>query len=110
MKNIEPTKICLKNMESEMILHPKNKWIQVELCFDEKEEGAEKSLIALPDDYKPAEKPYKAVSVIGDPEGEYKYGDVLVLPTHIIREIELREHKFHLVERNHVMAVVVASE
>ena len=25
-------------MESEMILHPKNKWIQVELSFDKKEE------------------------------------------------------------------------
>ena len=93
-----------------MILHPKNKWIQVELSFDKKEEEFEKSLVALPDDYKPAEKPYKTVSVVGDPEGEYKYGDVLVLPTHIIREIELRGHRYYLVERNHVMAVVTAPE
>ena len=65
-------------------------------------------MIELPDDYQPAEKPYKAVSVVRDPEGEYKYGDVVVLPTHIIREIELSNNKFHLVERNHIMAVVRA--
>ena len=93
-----------------MIIHPKNKWIQVEFSFDKKNESPEKSLIALPDDYKAAEAPYKAVSVIGDPEGEYEYGDILVLPTHVIREIELRGQEFRLVERNHVMAVVSAPE
>ena len=91
-----------------MLLTPKNKWIQVELAFDKRERELKESLIALPEDYKPEERPYKAVSVVCDPEGEYKYGDVLVLPTHIVREIELREYKFHLVERNHVMAVVSA--
>ena len=44
-----------------MKLDPKNNWIEVELSFDEKEE--QESLIALPEDYKPAEKPYKAVSM-----------------------------------------------
>ena len=91
-----------------MLLTPKNKWIQVEFSFDKRERERKESLIALPEDYKPTENPYKAVSVVCAPEGEYKYGDVLVLPTHIVREIELREYKFHLVERNHVMAVVAA--
>ena len=91
-----------------MILHPKNKWIQVELTFDKHEREHKESLIALPEDYKTAEKAYKAVSVVRDPEDEYKYGDILVLPTHIVREIELSDYKFHLVERNHVMAVVSA--
>ena len=93
-----------------MILHPKNKWIQVEYSFDKKNTVSEKSLVALPDGYKAAEKPYKTVSVVRDPEDEYKYGDILVLPTHIVREIELNEYKFHLVERNHVMAVVLTAE
>ena len=87
-----------------MILDTKTPWIQVELSFDKEEENPYS--IALPDDYRPAEKPYKAVSVVRDPEGEYKHGDVVVLPTHIIREIELSTNKFHLVERNHIMAVV----
>ena len=89
-----------------MILDTKTPWIQVELSFDKEEENPYS--IALPDDYRPAEKPYKAVSVVRDPEGEYKHGDVVVLPTHIIREIELSSNKFHLVERNHIMAVVRA--
>ena len=87
-----------------MILDTKTPWIQVELSFDKEEENPYS--IALPDDYRPAEKPYKAVSIVRDPEGEYKHGDVVVLPTHIIREIELSTNKFHLVERNHIMAVV----
>ena len=93
-----------------MLLAPTDKWIQVSLDFDESEKALEKSLIALPEDYKPAEKPYKAVSVVCDPEKEYKYGDVIVVPTHIVREIELRECTFHLVERSHVMAVVSAEK
>ena len=89
-----------------MVLEPKNKWIEVELSFDKKEDEIEKSIIALPEDYKPAEKPYKAVSMKCDPEGVYKFGDILVVPTHIIREIEIRDNKFYLIERGHVMAVV----
>ena len=87
-----------------MKLDPKNNWIEVELSFDESEER--ESLIALPEDYKPAEKPYKAVSMKSDPQEDYKYGDILIVPTHIIREIEVRNNKFYLVERGHIMAVV----
>ena len=89
-----------------MIVKPKNKWIQVSLDFDKAKETDR--LIALPEDYKPAEKPYKAVSVQADPEGEYKFGDVVVVPTHIVREIELEDNKFHLIERGHIMALVEA--
>ena len=93
-------------MELRMVLDPKNNWIQVDLSFDKKEEEVEKSIIALPDDYKPAQKPFKAVSVATDPEGEYQHGDVIVVPTHVVREIEIRDNAFHLIERNHIMAVV----
>jgi len=94
-------------MELRMVLDPKNNWIQVELSFDKKEEAI--SLIALPEDYKPAEDPYKAVSVKVDPKEEYRYGDVVVVPTHIIRDIKIRDNAFHLIERNHIMAVVSKS-
>ena len=93
-----------------MLLAPTDKWIQVSLDFDESEKAHEKSLIALPEDYKPAEKPYKAVSVVCDSEKKYKYGDVVIVPTHIIREIKLRECIFHLIERSHIMAVVSAEK
>jgi co-chaperonin GroES (HSP10) len=87
-----------------MILEPKNNWIEVDLSFDKKEE--KESLIALPEDYKPAEKPYKAVSMKRDPLGDYKYGDVLIVPSHIIREIDVVGQQFYLIERSHIMAVV----
>jgi len=89
-----------------MVLNPKNNWIQVDLSFDKREEEIEKSIIALPDDYKPAQKPFKAVSVKADPEKEYQHGDVIVVPTHVVREIEIRDNTFYLIERNHVMSVV----
>ena len=91
-----------------MVLDPKNSWIEVELSFEE--DKAPESLIALPEDYKPAEKPYKAVTIVKDPEmGKkgYKVGDVVIVPTHVIREIEIRDNKFYLIERNHVMAKVL---
>jgi hypothetical protein len=87
-----------------MIIKPKNKWIQVSLDFDKVEKID--TLIALPEDYKPAEKPYKAVSVQADPEDEYKLGDVVVVPTHIVREVELEDNKFYLIERGHIMVRV----
>jgi hypothetical protein len=66
-----------------------------------------KASLPLPDDYRPMlRSPYKAVSLKRDPLEEYKYGDVLVVPSHIIREIEVRDNKFYLIERSHVMAVV----
>ena len=92
-------------MEFTMVLEPRNKWIEVELSFDNNEQQQE-SIIALPDDYRPSEKPYKAVSVIRDPEEEYKNGDVIVTPTHVIQEIEIDKNKFYLVERNYIMATV----
>ena len=92
-----------------MKLNPKNDWVQVSPAFDKKEEEIEKSLVALPEDYKPMEKPYKAVSVIKDSltgPKRHKAGDIVVVPTHVIREIEIRDNKFYLVERNHIMAAV----
>ena len=92
-------------MEFTMVLEPRNKWIEVELSFDNNEQQQE-SIIALPDDYRQSEKPYKAVSVIRDPDEEYKNGDVIVTPTHVIQEIEIDKNKFYLVERNYLMATV----
>ena len=92
-----------------MKLSPKNECDHVDLAFDHKEEEYEKSLVALPEDYRPLEKPYKVVSVIKDSLAgpkRYKSGDAVVVPTHVIREVEIRDNKFYLIERNHIMAVV----
>ena len=93
-----------------MKLSPKNGWIQVEFALDKKEKAHEKSLVVLPEDYKPSESPYKVVSVVNDPEmGKkgYKHGDTIIVPTHVIREVEIGDNKLHLVERNHILAAVL---
>lgn len=90
-----------------MLIKPKNNWIHVDLSFDKERENPYEVL--LPDDYKPAENPYKAVSIGLDPQAEYKHGDVVVVPSHIIREIELENNKFYLIERGHIMAMVESS-
>ena len=58
-----------------MLLIPKNRWVQVELSFDETEEVY-----------------------------------AIVVPTHVIHEIEIRKNRFYLVERSHIMAVLTATE
>ena len=57
----------------------------------------EESIIALPEDTD--QKPFKAVSVVLDPHEEYKHGDVVVVPTHVVQEIEIVDNKFYLVEK-----------
>ncbi len=90
-----------------MIVRPKNNWIQVELSFEKKKESPFEVL--LPADYKPTEDPYKAVSVCSDPQGEYECGDIVVVPTHVIREVQLEGERFHLIERGHVVAGIETS-
>ena len=84
-----------------MRLEPKDNWVEVVVP---EEKGGE-SIVVLPEDYKPTQNPYKVVLVVTDPSPEgYKGGDKVVVPTHIIREIEVEGTKFHLVERQHIMA------
>jgi len=89
-------------------LNPKYPWITVDLSFDEKED--KKSTVILPEEYKPSEAPYKVVSVKRDASGEFLHGDVIVVPTHVIREVVLRGQPSYLVESNHVMATVELPE
>ena len=88
-------------MEHKMEIIPKSKWIHVEMPFVDKNE---KDVVLLPEGFRSTQDEYKAVSIVTDPEGEYKYGDVVRLPTHVIREIKIVESVFYFVERNHVMA------
>ena len=92
-------------MTLEPKLEPKHNWIQIDISFD-KERDEKTGIVLLPEDYKPSESPYKAVSVETDPREEYKYGDVVIVPAHIIREVDIREFKFYLIERNHIMAKI----
>jgi hypothetical protein len=84
-----------------MKVEPKNGWILVELLDEAQEQD---SVVLLPEDYKKVERPYKIVRVVNDPE--FKYEGNVVVPIHVIREIDLSGGKFYLIERNHIMAGV----
>ena len=79
-------------------------WIQVTL-EPAKEKSEEVSLIALPEDYRVPEDPYKVVTVVAS-SGIYSRGEALVVPTHVIREVKVRGATFYLIENSHVMAKV----
>mgnify|MGYP003664444983 FL=1 len=86
-----------------MKIEPKSKWIHIDLPFEEEDKD---ELILLPEGFKPAENEYKAATIKMDPEGEYDCGDVVVVPSHIIREIKITNNIFYLIERNHIMALL----
>tara|TARA_R110002020_G_scaffold288661_1_gene504111 strand:- start:4677 stop:4940 length:264 start_codon:yes stop_codon:yes gene_type:complete len=86
-----------------MKLEPKRNWISVDLSKGPEEEEA---LVLLPDDYKPEQNPHRTVVVKTDPQGEYSVGSLIVVPTHVVQEVKVKNKSFHLVERNFVMAQV----
>jgi co-chaperonin GroES (HSP10) len=85
-----------------MKIKPENNWILVEIV-DVKQE--QESMVLLPEDYKKTENPYKVVNVLED--SRFEYFGKLVVPTHIIRDIQVGSETFHLIERNHIMAAVL---
>jgi hypothetical protein len=70
------------------------------------ESEEKESMVLLPEDYKKPDSPYSVMKVVHDPEGQYKCDIRVVVPTHIIREIEVGTETFYLIERGHVMATV----
>ena len=87
-----------------MRLEPKRNWISVATPQEKKEES--EVVVLLPEDYKPAQNPHRTVEVVEDPQGEYATGTLIVVPTHVVHEITIKNKSFHLVERNFVMAAV----
>ena len=87
-----------------MKLTPKSNWISVKIVEENKE--TDNTAILLPEDYRPQESPYKVVSIVNDPQGDYHCTSRVIIPTHVIREIEISERKFYLIERNHIMAEI----
>ncbi len=84
---------------------PVNNWVHVSV----EQEQQEDTMVLLPDDYKRAESPYKVVRVVYPRDG-YNEGDLVVVPTHTIQDIEVRGETIYLVLQNHIMALVREEE
>ena len=60
----------------------------------------------LPTDYKEKEKPYKVVRVIEDSTEKYEPESLILVPTHMLEEIQLDNQTHYLIQENHVLATV----
>jgi co-chaperonin GroES (HSP10) len=88
-----------------MYLKPRGNWILVEMRKSASTE--QETVVLLPEDYKKPDNPYSVVKVAEDSSLiEWSYGDMLLVPTHIIREIIIDDQTFLMIEKNHIMAKV----
>lgn len=81
-----------------------NNWLLVK-PVEVQEEKKETSTILLPEDFRRKSNPYTLVKVLHDANGEYANEDVVV-PTHMITEVNLGSDSFFVVEKNHVLAII----
>ena len=88
-----------------MFLKPRGNWILVEKRKSASTE--QETVVLLPEDYKRPDNPYSVVKVAEDSSLiEWSYGDMLLVPTHIIREIVIDDQNFLMIEKSHIMAKV----
>ena len=85
-----------------MKLKPVNKWIQVELPEVAEQED---TVFILPEDYAKPQEQHKLVKVLSSCE-EYSPGDMIIVQTHLISDVEVKGETFHFALKNHVMAIV----
>lgn len=90
-------------------LSPRNKYLLVEQLAVKVEVQPQHAFI-LPTDYKEKEKPYKVVRVIEDSTDKYEPESLILVPTHMLEEIELDNEKHYLIQENHVLATVTKED
>ncbi len=86
-----------------MFINIYNRHVLVELVEEEEEE--QQSLIALPQDYKKIESPYKVVKVLqksDDCKLFLEQGDLIVIERRMLTEIEIKGEKNYLVLENYI--------
>jgi len=87
-----------------MTFIPVNNHLYVKVIEDNQ---AEESGILLPQDYRPAERPFAAVRVLGaSMEAPWVPGTVLIVEAQMLRDIEYKGKTFTVVKENYVIGVV----
>ena len=87
-----------------MTFTPVNNHLWVRTIEDEESEESE---ILLPQDYRPADKAFAAVRVLGaSMEAAWTPGTVLVVEAQMLRDIEHGAHTFTVIKENYVIGVL----
>mgnify|MGYP003151652941 CR=1 FL=1 len=87
-----------------MNIKPHNRHLLVKMLEEEKEE--EKTGFILPDDYEKPKSEYVKVAVLDSSACSIEIGFHVIVPRHMIQEINVGNETFHLVQENYVLASV----
>jgi co-chaperonin GroES (HSP10) len=85
-------------------LSPQNNYLLIE-PLEVTEEKPQQAFL-LPTDYKEKQKPYKVMRVIEDANDKYRPESLILVPSHLIEEVEIESEKHYLIPQNYVIATV----
>tara|TARA_R110002074_G_scaffold155817_1_gene311803 strand:+ start:626 stop:895 length:270 start_codon:yes stop_codon:yes gene_type:complete len=88
-----------------MNITPQNRQLLIEVIDEAKNDNKSSSLV-LPEDYEKPKSEYAKVKVLDDSACSLPLGSHVVVPRHMIQEINIDGAKFHLVQENYVLASV----
>ena len=85
------------------MLFPLNRHLVVEPILEQRKDSG----VLVPDDYKTEESAYILVTLSrSHPESDLIPGSKLVVPTHVVEEINFFGEKYHIVLENHVVGLL----
>ena len=85
------------------MLYPVNRFLVVEVMAEQKKESG----ILVPDDYKQDRSTYSLVTLLkASSESEFQSGSKLVVPTHMVEELNIFGEKHCVVLENHVVGIL----
>ena len=88
-----------------MNITPQNRHLLIE-GLDETEDGGKPSTFVLPEGYEKPKSEHVKVKVLDGSACSLPFGSHVVVPRHMIQEIDLGDTIFNLVQENYVLASV----
>ena len=88
-----------------MNITPQNRHILIEV-LDETEDDTAPSAFLLPEGYEKPKSEHIKVKVLDDSACSLSFGSHVVVPRHMIQEIDIGETTFSLIQENYVLASV----
>ena len=85
--------------------YPKNRHLHVEPLYQEKEE----SVVLVPTEYQPKNEyiAAKVISASEDCSGAYPEGSRILIPGHVLLEVDIQDTNIYIVQENFVLGLLV---
>jgi co-chaperonin GroES (HSP10) len=88
-----------------MNITPQNRHLLIEV-IDETEDNDKPAAFLLPEGYEKPKSEHVKVKVLDDSACSLPFGSHVVVPRHMIQEIDIGDTTFNLVQENYVLASV----